>query len=386
MIAAYAFLWAIVRPLSILGNQSLGVHFVTVSEGDLSMNLLKRSAALGLMLAFAAGVATTAPAMAQSVTINVNGQTVNFDQPPVERAGRVFVPLRGVFERLCASVVYANGQINAQGNGRSVSLHIGSHTAMVNGQSVGMDVAPFLVGARTLVPLRFVAQALGATVNYDNGSRTVYINGSGGSQSSTPTTPSNASFNLRNMRPASSTSTVNPAIHANFSEPVNRDSIHVSIDGRDVTNEVYANANGFDVTAPFALSTGTHAVRVTGTTQAGSSFDTHWSFTTSNGVATNFVRNLTPAPGGHVGGNFTISGNTLPGSKVHIVASGEASALGGLFQMGTGTFTTDVTADASGRFTAPVSINAVSGGQVRVILQSTSPDGSSIERSIVYGS
>src|SRR5207248_10659719 len=120
------------------------------------------------------------PASAQNVAINVNGQTVNFDQPPIERAGRVFVPLRGVFERLGASVVYANGVINAQGNGRSIALHIGPREATVNGQSVAIDDAPFIVGVRTMVPLRFVAQALGSTVNWDNNSRTVYIVGSGG--------------------------------------------------------------------------------------------------------------------------------------------------------------------------------------------------------------
>lgn len=345
---------------------------------------LKRSAALGLMLAFFAGVGTMAPASAQNVTVNVNGQTVNFDQPPIERAGRVFVPLRGVFERLGASVVYANGQINAQGNGRSISLHIGQRNATVNGQSVAIDVAPFIVGVRTMVPLRFVAQALGATVNWDNNSRTVYIVGSGGS-STQPAQPSNASFRLENRRPGNTTNTLTPAIHANFSEPVNRDSLRVYIDGSDVTNDVYANANGFDVTPRSALSAGTHSVRVTGTTQAGASFDQSWSFTTQNGATTNFIRNLSPGAGGHVSSNFTITANTLPGSHVHIVAGGAAS-LGGIFQVGTGTFTTDVTADSSGRFTAPISVNAVSGGQVRVIIQSTSPDGSSVERSVVYGS
>ena len=130
------------------------------------------------------------PLGAQSaVTIIVNGQTVSFDQPPIERAGRVFVPLRGVFERLGASVVYANGQINATGNGRTVSLHIGSTQATVNGQPVTVDVAPFLVGARTLVPLRFIAQSLGATVDYNNGTRTVSINGGGGGAPPVTVTP-----------------------------------------------------------------------------------------------------------------------------------------------------------------------------------------------------
>lgn len=142
------------------------------------------AAAVAAICGFGAGAANAA-----AVTIVVNGTTVNFDQPPEERAGRVFVPLRGVFERLGASVVYANGQINATGNGHNVSLHIGSTQATVNGQPVTVDVAPFLVGARTLVPLRFVAQALGASVDYNNGTRVVSINNGGGSSANVTVTP-----------------------------------------------------------------------------------------------------------------------------------------------------------------------------------------------------
>ena len=146
------------------------------------------------------------PANAAAVTIVVNGTTVNFDQPPEERAGRVFVPLRGVFERLGASVVYANGQINATGNGRNVALHIGSTQATVNGQPVAIDVAPFLVGARTLVPLRFIAQSLGATVDYNNSTRVVSINGGSGAPNVTvtPQPPAVANF-IRISSPAAGT-------------------------------------------------------------------------------------------------------------------------------------------------------------------------------------
>ena len=72
-----------------------------------------------------------------------------------------------MFENLGASVVYENGMINAQGRGNNVSLHIGSTQATVNGQPAALDVAPFIIGASTYVPLRFVSQALGASVNYD---------------------------------------------------------------------------------------------------------------------------------------------------------------------------------------------------------------------------
>ncbi len=163
--------------------------------------LLCLIAAVGAVSGFGTGAANAA-----AVTIVVNGATVNFDQPPEERAGRVFVPLRGVFERLGASVVYSNGQINATGNGHNVSLHIGSTQATVNGQPVAVDVAPFLVGARTLVPLRFVAQALGATVDYNNSTRVVSINngGSAGNVTVTPMPPAAANF-IRITSPAKGT-------------------------------------------------------------------------------------------------------------------------------------------------------------------------------------
>jgi hypothetical protein len=114
------------------------------------------------------------PADAQ-VGITINGSNVDVSPAPILDAGRVFVPLRGVFENLGASVVYANGQIDATGNGRDISLHIGSTQATVNGQSETIDVAPFIVGASTYVPLRFVSQALGASVAWDEQDQVVGI-------------------------------------------------------------------------------------------------------------------------------------------------------------------------------------------------------------------
>ena len=166
---------------------------------------------------------------------------------------------------------------------------------------------------------------------------------------------------------------------------MNRDSLRVAVDGRDVTSLVYANPNGFDVTPNFQLPPGTHHVSVSGTTVAGAQFNTGWSFTTTSGAAPNRITNVSPAAGSRVGSNFTFAGRTRPGSHVHIVASAAAN-IGGLLQIGTGTFQTDVTADSSGNFSAPIALNAVSGGQVRVIVTSTATDGAAVEQSIVYSS
>ena len=350
------------------------------------MNSRKRLTAAVPAAALAVAV-LAAPAAAANVTVNVNGQNMNFDQPPVMRAGRVFVPMRAIFERLGATVVYANGQINATGRGRNVHLAIGSTVTTINGNNMTMDVAPFEIAGRTEVPLRFVAQALGATVQWDANTSTVYIN-AGGSQSSVPQQQqsTNASFNFVSTYPArgATVNTTHPQIRAQFSEPVNRDSLRVSVDGRDVTNDVYANPDGFTVTPSFELTPGVHRVRATGTTAAGASFATGFSFTTSAGASANYFNAVSPSPGSRVGASFTLTGRTIPGSRVHVVASGSGSALGGLLQIGTGTFQTDVTADGNGNWSAPIAVNVVPGGSLTVIMTSTSPSGASIERRVVY--
>jgi copper amine oxidase-like protein len=115
------------------------------------------------------------------VHVFVDGQPVAFDVPPQIEYGRVLVPLRGVFERLGAIVGWDDQAqtVLAQRGATSVSLVIGNTTAMINGQPAAMDVPARLVGGRTMVPLRFVSQALGASVNWDAATSTVTIASNG---------------------------------------------------------------------------------------------------------------------------------------------------------------------------------------------------------------
>jgi len=229
--------------------------------------------------------ALCAPALAQQsvgVTVIVNGNTMSFDQPPVEQGGRVFVPLRGVFEQLGASVVYQNGTINATGNGRTISLHIGSNQATVNGQPQTLDSPPFVEGSRTLVPLRFVAQALGASVDWNNNTSTVTINGGGyhgggGGYHPPARPPVNPASYLSNRSPQGRATPTTP-ISATFTQPMRRDSIRVTVDGTDVSSAVYFNSNGFQYTPRRPFYPGSHTVRVSGTTRDGASFSTSWEF------------------------------------------------------------------------------------------------------------
>jgi hypothetical protein len=124
-------------------------------EVDMNRALFSPRAIALAALFLGAALAAPIQAPAQSVTVIVGGQPLYLNPGPIERAGRVFVPLRSIFERLGASVVYQSGTINATRHGQAISLQIGSTQATVNGQMQYLDVAPFIIGATTTC--RFVS-------------------------------------------------------------------------------------------------------------------------------------------------------------------------------------------------------------------------------------
>jgi len=346
----------------------------------LSQSLRFAAATFVSLVALASFSATAARA---AVNIVVNGNQVTFAQPPIERAGRVFVPLRGVFERLGASVVYDNGTINATGQGHNIQLHIGSTSATVDGASRQLDTAPFIVGSTTLVPLRFISEALGANVAYDDTSQTVTIN-SGGTSYAPPPPNTNGQMSLGNLRPRSGSvnSVSRPAISGTFGAPVDPNSVRILLDGRDISGTAYVSSSDFQFTPGYNLAAQRHTVEVSGRAQSGATFDRSWSFSSGSGSVastTNFLQNLTPANGSTVGDSFTVSGVTLPNANVRIAASG-SNMVGGIFRAVTGTYTTNVQADSNGNFTQTINLSNVgsfvklSGGQVVVQITSVDPN------------
>jgi len=103
-----------------------------------------------------------------NIMIAVNGSEVNFpDQSPYVSHDRTMVPVRFVSEALGAVVEWdkVKNQVVIEGN-KVVELAIGSTTATVNGSPVELDAPPEIAGERTMVPLRFVSEALGVEVKY----------------------------------------------------------------------------------------------------------------------------------------------------------------------------------------------------------------------------
>ena len=152
---------------------------------------------LMLVAAFAAAVSVgsaqqTVKVKTQSeqvrITINrpvikvfVNGEEIIFsNQQPVIIGRRVFVPVRGVFEEMNIRVDWMaeENRVHAVKGEKTVDMWIGRTTADVEGRQVGLEAPPRLLRGRTLVPLRFIGESLGAQViwNAENSTVTVTTN------------------------------------------------------------------------------------------------------------------------------------------------------------------------------------------------------------------
>ncbi len=102
----------------------------------------------------------------------VNGKKAAIDAEgtaPIIRGGRTLVPIRAIVEAM-------GGTVEWDGSKNSVTMTLGEHTvrvivympyAEVDGKYKALDVAPEIIGGRTMVPVRFVSENLGADVKWD---------------------------------------------------------------------------------------------------------------------------------------------------------------------------------------------------------------------------
>lgn len=111
------------------------------------------------------------------ISVIINGVVQTYDQPPMILNGRTLVPLRGIFEALEADVSWdqETQTVTATKEGTTIRLTIGSNKANKNGEDINLDEPPQLINDRTMVPVRFVVESLGAKVDWDQRTRTVFI-------------------------------------------------------------------------------------------------------------------------------------------------------------------------------------------------------------------
>lgn len=111
------------------------------------------------------------------IEILLDGRELELDVPPEVRNERTMVPIRAVAEALGADVSWDGDtqQIHMTRAGVDVVMTLNSTAAAIDGETVEMDVAPYATDGRTLIPARYVAEFFGQKVDWDGEKRQVLI-------------------------------------------------------------------------------------------------------------------------------------------------------------------------------------------------------------------
>lgn len=114
-----------------------------------------------------------------ALSVQLSGKTLTFpDVQPFFENGRTMVPFRTVAEALGAEVGYDSGTVSASLDGTVCRFAIGGDTLTVSNRVTGkvlktvpLDASPIEKDGRTCVPVRFLAESLGLTVEWDDGAQ-----------------------------------------------------------------------------------------------------------------------------------------------------------------------------------------------------------------------
>ena len=148
-------------------------------DGTYSFTMPKGGVTVDTTFKQAEGVASTdKPAAATktiilqigSTAVIVDDQAIINDVAPVIRNDRTLVPIRVITEALGGQVAWneAAKEVTLTVNGKEIKMTIGKALEKYG-------VAPVIIGDRTFVPVRFVADELGAVTTWDDATKTVTI-------------------------------------------------------------------------------------------------------------------------------------------------------------------------------------------------------------------
>lgn len=153
-------------------------------------NRLVTGAVATAMLATLVAVQATPVSAATAIKVTVDGTAVAFpDQKPMMDNNRVLIPTRFVAQQLGGKVDYNNATkvVTIKQGEKTILLKINSAKVSVNGKSVTLDVPAKVVRGRTMVPLRFVSEGMGAYVDWNQSRNLVAITTN--ASTTPPTTP-----------------------------------------------------------------------------------------------------------------------------------------------------------------------------------------------------
>ena len=141
----------------------------------------KKIVSLCLTAAMTLSMAAVSAENNNSVTVNINGEAVDFSKydnvmPYIEN-DITLIPIRAIAEGLGCEVSWdgENQTVEIKGLNDEILLTINSSTAVVNNETVTLDVPAQVVDDRTFVPLRFISENMGAKVEWNEEANLITI-------------------------------------------------------------------------------------------------------------------------------------------------------------------------------------------------------------------
>ncbi|AKL93670.1 copper amine oxidase domain containing protein [Clostridium aceticum] len=142
------------------------------------MKKISKIAALALSISLFLGSLSLASGITPSLEVDksiigvmVNYRHLQFDQDPVMMEGRTLVPVAAIFKELHLSVLWDAETRTVVGSTHDeelvIMITLDSKTAYINGEEVELQAPATAINGRTMVPVRFIAEATGATVDWD---------------------------------------------------------------------------------------------------------------------------------------------------------------------------------------------------------------------------
>ncbi len=114
---------------------------------------------------------------AGAVELYVDMNLIETDTPPTVVDGRTLVPVRAIFEAIGATVEWDSATSTATGTrgDTTVVVQIDNPIAYVNGEARTLDVPAQLINNRTMVPARFISEAMGCDVTWYQDTQTAAV-------------------------------------------------------------------------------------------------------------------------------------------------------------------------------------------------------------------
>ena len=119
----------------------------------------------------------TTPVWANEILVNYEGSPISFDAPPFLENDIAMVPVRAIAEKIGAEVLWSASSevVTIKKEDNVISIAVDGNIAQKNGEDISLDMPTKIVADRVFVPLRFVGEQFGLNVVWDEQTKTIAL-------------------------------------------------------------------------------------------------------------------------------------------------------------------------------------------------------------------